>query len=292
MNFVTASQKAIQESEQLEQERQQREATLKRENLDRDRQSRKAVKLRNVVIVGSSGVMMIVGIITWWQLQNIEIWNMLFSSDPVTNLKLISKLPQLLGEAKQLSQEGANESDKAIDYYNHILNQAKKLQKDSRSSPQEQKIISVVLNESEIDLIALIKKTRITGLLQKQLKDNMFGERRGKIGERDTNYEDLDKQFTDALQTTYKILMIDTGADINRNGILDNTDEVSSIPCDILREVEIAWRQSTYGHCGFTGKNGISSSCKNELKGQNLTTTLFFSGSRSLFREHLLICKI
>jgi hypothetical protein len=291
-DFIIASKKAVQESERLEKERQQKEETLKQNNLDRERQAQKAERLRNVAIVSSIVVTILIGIIAWWQQQMLENRNMLYSDSPVANLKLVSKLSQLSQEAKQLSQQGVKEEDRAIDYYSRILNQAKKIQKDSRASPQEQTTIKEILNEVEPALVNLIKSKRIVDTLQKQLANGLFGGRQGEIEGRDTKYEDLEKQFTDALQTTYKILMIDTGADANRNGNLDSTDEVEAIPCDILKEVETAWKNSTQARCSFSGKNGDLSPCQNELKGQNLTVTLFSIESRSLFRERLKACKI
>lgn len=127
-------------------------------------------------------------------------------------------------------------------------------------------------------------------VLKTQLNQGRYGNRISDV------YGDLDKQFTDGLRTTYQILMLDTGADSNRNGLLDSPDEVKSIPCDILQELQNAWQKATQGRCGFYGEDGVfsaSPNCQKELRGQNLTMTLFpFPPSQSYMSKHLQACKI
>jgi len=127
-------------------------------------------------------------------------------------------------------------------------------------------------------------------VLKTQLNQGRHGNRSSDV------YGDLDKQFTDGLRTTYQILMLDTEADSNRNGLLDSPDEVKSIPCDILQELQNAWQKATQGRCGFYGEDGVfsaSPNCQKELRGQNLTMTLFpFPPSQSYMSKHLQACKI
>jgi hypothetical protein len=296
-DLITASQQAIQEAARLEEERQQRELTLIQEKLEQEKRSRKAEQIRNRVIIGSLGVILALGTIagtfTWQQqrqtLRTRQAFYDLSLNIPVSTPELISMLPEFLKEAKKLSQQGGKEAERAIAYYGQILTQIKKLQKESQKlSPQEQETINKIAQEAKPSLIALIINLEIP-ILEKQLGQKNIGKRISNI------YANLDQQFTDALQTTYKILMLDTGADVNRNGQLDSTDEVKSIPCDILQKVQDAWQYATQGRCGFYGENDVfsaSSTCQKELGGQNLTITLFPIESLYLFDKHLQACKI
>jgi energy-coupling factor transporter ATP-binding protein EcfA2 len=283
IDLVTASQQAIQEEARLDRERQQKELILIQEKLEQEKKFRKAEQMRNRVIIGSLGAILIAGIFTWKQQQQTQEAKQVFLDQalniPVQTPELIKMLPEFLQAAKNLSQKG-EEGERAIAYYAKILTEIRKLQEEIHPS-QKRETIKETNEEAKRSLIDIIKKVRITTLLKSQLEQ-------GNIGKRTSNtYADLDKQFTGALQTTYKIIMLDTGADINRNGQLDSLDEVKLIPCEILTELEITWQKSTQGSCSFYGEN-----CQKELGKQNLAMTLFPIESQGKFEEYLQVCEI
>lgn len=295
INLVTASRQAIAEAERLEQERQQREYNLIKERLEQEQKARKAEQLKNRVAVGSLSTILVVssiaGIFSWQQQQQTlrarQVFYDLSLGVPVPTPELISMLPELLEEAKQLSQQD-EEVERSIAYYAQILRQIQKLQKTSQELSQSQReTIKEVLQAAKPSVITLIKKEHIT-LLQQQLD-------KGRVGERVSNiHADLEKQFTDALQTTYKILMLDTGADINRDGNLDSLDEIELIPCEILLQVQDKWQVETQNRCSFRGQDGVFSKSPHcqELGEENLTTTLFaFPPSQSLLNQRLQACE-
>jgi energy-coupling factor transporter ATP-binding protein EcfA2 len=283
IDLVTASQQAIQEEARLDQERQQKELTLIQEKLEQEKKFRKAEQIRNRVIIGSLGAILVAGIFTWKQQQQTQEAKQVFLDQalniPVQTPELIKMLPEFLQAAKDLSQKG-EEGERAIAYYAKILTEIRKLQEEIYP-PQERETIKETNKEAKRSLVDIIKKIRITTLLKSQLEQ-------GNIGKRTSNtYEDLDKQFTGALHTTYKIIMLDTGADINRNGELDSLDEVKLIPCEILHELENVWQNSTQRSCSFYAEN-----CQKELGKQNLTMTLFPIESQGKFEEYLQACEI
>jgi TIR domain/NACHT domain/CHAT domain len=286
--LITHSQQAIQAAIQ--------------EKLDREQKSRKAEQVRNRVIIGSLGTILVLGsvagIFTWKQQQQTQAAKQVFF-DQALNIRvetpeLIKMLPEFLTEANKLSQQGEKEEERAIAYYSKILIETKKLQQNiSNLSTQDRENIKGIekIENTERSLVALIKKIHIR-LLRNQLEQGNIG----KMTKED--YPELENQFTTgALQTTYKILMIDTGADANRNGQLDSLYEVESIPCEILQEVENAWQNATQKRCSFYGKDvnkGVNSPSPNcqELGRQNLTMNLLPSDSQVKFGEYLQACKI
>lgn len=280
--LVTASQQAIQEAARLEEERQQAE------------------QMRNRVIIGSLCVILvggsIAGIFTWQQQQQTlkarQVFYDLSLNIPVSTPELISMLPKLSDVAKNLSQQGEKESQRAIAYFAQILTETNKLQQNiEKLSPQEQQIIKQVKKQAEPLLIALIKKYDLAEL-QKQLSRSEIG----KVNE-EKDSSPQTKFTSGALQSSYKILMFDTGADSNRDGNLNNTQESEQIPCEILKEVEDAWRNipNYRNRCSFYGDNGGvfsgSQSC-DLLDGQNLTLNLFPYESAALVGERLKNCPI
>jgi hypothetical protein len=85
-------------------------------------------------------------------------------------------------------------------------------------------------------------------------------------------------QFTEgALQETYKILIMDLGADINKSGYIGNEEEAGRMPEEILHNIEFLWRKYTNQKCGWFGKddNLKASECK-PLKGATLSSLIFY----------------
>jgi energy-coupling factor transporter ATP-binding protein EcfA2 len=251
-----------------------------------------AERRRNQVIIGSLSSLLILGSIAGgfaWEQQRQSQKALQVITDVSLGIQMgtrevIEFLPQVLNKAKE-----EKDQERAIAYYRQVLMETKKLkQPDQKLSPKESKIVAKLDQDAYQSLISFVINARIP-VLRKQINQGLIGERiSGK-------HNDLDKQFTDALQTTYKILMIDTGADSNRDGNLNNFEESMTIPCTILKEIENSWKDETHGRCSFYGVNGVDSespSCT-ELGGNNLTQTLItFPPSQFIIETRLQSCKI
>ena len=57
-----------------------------------------------------------------------------------------------------------------------------------------------------------------------------------------------------------------------------NIEEVKHLPCELLEQIELLWRQYTNNHCGFYGDNFFYRfiNCKS-LQGRTLTEQALFS---------------
>ncbi|NET07704.1 MAG: hypothetical protein F6K16_23970, partial [Symploca sp. SIO2B6] len=65
---------------------------------------------------------------------------------------------------------------------------------------------------------------------------------------------DFKEKHTDgALKTTYKILITSygIGADLDKNGQINNPYESERMPCEILKKIEELWRKYTDNRCGW-----------------------------------------
>jgi hypothetical protein len=251
-----------------------------------------AERKRNQVIIGSLSSLLILGTIAGvfaWEQQRQSQKALQVITDVSLGMQMgtrevIEFLPQVLHKARE-----EKDQERAIAYYRQVLMETKKLkQANQRLSLKESEIVDKLDQDAAQSLINLIIKERIP-ILREQINQGLIGKR---ISDK---HNDLDKQFTDALQTTYKILMIDTGADSNGDGNLNNLDEAMTIPCTILQEIENSWKNETHERCSFYGVNGVDSespSCK-ELEGNNLTQTLItFPPSRFIIKTRLQACKI
>lgn len=260
--LVAASRKAIEEAECQKQEQAQRELQLIQERLAEEKKARKADKARNQVIIGALGIILSAGSVSFffsWQQQQKTLEAKRVIQDQslgieVPTPELAKTLPQFLEEANELSRQ-PEQVNRAMAYYRKILREANKLRKDKKVN-LDQKI-----SESAQDSLTKLIKQNSLPTLETQLSLS-----RPIIGHQinGTEYIDLEKQFTPgALQTTYKILMSDTGADTTesgtRSGVLESQDQANQIPCEILQEIEETWQRHTVKQCSFYGDKGIDS---------------------------------
>ena len=261
--LVATSRKAIEEAERQKQEQAQRELQLIQERLAEEKKARKADKVRNQVLVSALCLILIAGGISAffsWQQQQKTLEAQSAVRDQALGIekstpKLVEILPQFLEEANKLSKsKQSKEIDKAMAYYRKILREVSKLQRDKVNVDQK---IPTSARES---LIRLIEQYSLPALeTQLNPSSRIIGEHIN-----GSDYLDLEKQFkTGALQTTYKILMSDTGADTTedgtRSGVIESQNQANQIPCEILQKVEEIWQRHTANQCSFYGDEGVFS---------------------------------
>jgi energy-coupling factor transporter ATP-binding protein EcfA2 len=170
----------------------------------------------------------------------------------------------------------------AFAFYSRLLTQVVGLERNLKQNPGNvpltdleiqdlQEEVNNIKNESEQSLSELISTYRMPRL-ETQLETGKFGEilTTGWYGD----------QFTQALRTTYDILMLRVGADVNQDGDLQ-AQEAEQIPCCVLTEIENLWRESTDDKCGWYEPNSdrpdagfIDRDCS-ELGGITLAFKLF-----------------
>lgn len=157
----------------------------------------------------------------------------------------------------------------------------------------EIKQIQRVAEQAEKPLAEVISLAQIP-ILEEQLKAGNFGVRKlvAPNSEIEGNYFGPaagDRQFTGALQTTYRILMMENGANADRNqdGLLIDGEE-QLIPCATLEEIEELWRKHTQGRCGWYGKNSDreAPNCQ-ELEGQTLAIKIIDNFAIPHFHQRL-----
>ena len=157
----------------------------------------------------------------------------------------------------------------------------------------EREQIRKVAKKSEKFLAEVISLARIPAL-EEQLKAGNFGglqppEADSEIEGEFHGVAARDKQFTGALKTTYRIIMMGYGAnaDYNKDGYFTDGEE-ELIPCSTLEELEQLWRKYTQNRCGWYGENSDREAphCK-ELGGKTLTIMLFYGIATPEFKERL-----
>jgi hypothetical protein len=282
--LITHSQQAIQAAIQ--------------EKLDREQKSRKAEQVRNRVIIGSLISVLIVvstaGGFAWYQRQ--QAIDMIINGSLETRLNtpdMLSLLNEILERAKSQQVEDA------IKYYRAVAIKTERL-KNKELEVTQKKIVDTLSKNAEKSLIDLIQLHRIPKLkTQLAPVSRMIGKYiNGK------RHSELQNQFTEgALQTSYQILIVDTGASLD-TGLLDNQAQAKMIPCEILQEIEKKWRESSNKKCGFYGidKNGINSvyvgspGCvfgeEIDLSSTTLTKILVGYSSGTFLQERLEYCHV
>jgi energy-coupling factor transporter ATP-binding protein EcfA2 len=197
----------------------------------------------------------------------------------------------------------------AFAYYREILRVTGELQKQIRQNPSEfskslkngeslqavSQKIDGVLKEAEESLAAMILKYRIP-----ELKKYLFMKPMPKVGElvRNTNKTDFEDQYTEgALQTTYAILMRDSGAgaDLNNDGYIRDEQEANQLPCAVLQEIERLWRESTKQRCGWYGPQDAyrNPNCRElGIDANTLTISIFDFDSVDSVEKRFNKCKI
>ncbi|NET28411.1 hypothetical protein [Okeania sp. SIO1I7] len=142
-------------------------------------------------------------------------------------------------------------------------------------SREEKLLIKIIKikEKASNSLTDIIWKYRIPKL-EGYLKENKYGEKIG--NKRPSDFED---QFTEgALRETYKILIVDLGADINKSGFIANEEEARRMPKKILLKIEKLWRQYTDQKCGWFGKEDNREADECELLNKYSLSRLIFYG--------------
>ena len=287
--LVAASRKEIEEAERQKQVQQQRELQLIQERLVEEEKARRADKSRNQVLIGALGIVLVAGgvstFFSWQQQQKTIEAQSVFRDQAlgieISTPKLVKSLPQFLEEANQLNKQG--EADKAMSYYRKILKEMSKLRNDKVDVDQK------ISNSAQDSLNNLIKQYSLP-ILETQLTSSpplVGNEISG------ASSSDPKNKFTPgALQTTYKILMRDTGADANETGVLETQKEADTISCEVLEKLGEVWERHTANRCGFYGSKGIDAEgtkCK-ELNGGTIANRLLGTESIYILDNRLKAC--
>jgi energy-coupling factor transporter ATP-binding protein EcfA2 len=142
----------------------------------------------------------------------------------------------------------------------------------SKYSQDEKRLVQLkkVEQQANQSLTEIILEHRLPKL-ETYLKEKQYGEKI--VG---TKPSDFQYQFTEgALQETYKILIIDLGADINKSGFIANEAEAKRMPQEILLEIEKLWRK--YTNCGwFRKENSLKYPECQALDGDTLSSLIFY----------------
>ena len=218
--------------------------------------------------------------------------------------KVVQTIPDFLSTAKK--EKTSRNFEKALLYYRALVC-LKEIESKIESSPNpddysklkpEREQIQKIAKQAEESLAEVISLAQIP-TLEEQLKAGNFGERKRLKSDSEIEGDHYgpaaqDQQFTGALQTTYRILMMENGAnaDHNNTGLIEGKEEL--IPCATLKEIEILWRRYTQGRCGWYGKNSYSEAqdCQ-ELGGKTLTIKIIDSFAHYTFDKRIRTqCKV
>jgi hypothetical protein len=258
--YITESLAERDRLQQEEKQRQQRELDL--------------LKMRTKLAMTASGfavsALAILSFSFWQQGQSQKTIEAVFLGTDTT--EILDALPKLYTEANNFRNQvdKLKSTDDPVNYYHqhepdikhsfayyrNILAEINRLQ-NKTLEPQVKDKLKKMSEESEKALSDMLNKYRIPQLKSELSKPNPnFGKR--KPGIETTQFE---KQYTEAsaLRMTYEILMGDSGAgaDLNKDGFIQDKQEANQIPCDILRKIEKLWREATGGQCGWSGEEGF-----------------------------------
>ncbi|MEK0195640.1 hypothetical protein WME70_30095, partial [Microcoleus anatoxicus PTRS1] len=270
-DYIIVSQAARDRIFKQEEERRQRE-------LQQERRARIAAQRMTGAAISSLLVIVVSGGFAWWQRQqSLRIIQDVSAGIDVGTPQLLSILPDFLRIAD--GHRNGGDVERALSYYRKILTEADKLLKPSpnqqvKLQPQEQKNLQDVSLKAEKSLVETIEKYRLPQL-EEQLKKGEIGQIKN---EPNLEMTDFEEQYTKgALQTTYKILIRDLGADLNNSGRLENPQEAERIPCETLKQIDKIWRQLTQKPCGWYGSKSDPYQKTNcpQLSNQTLTIWIF-----------------
>jgi energy-coupling factor transporter ATP-binding protein EcfA2 len=280
------------EQQELKLERTQRE--LASQLLEKERTKNKFL----LALIGATVLSCLAGMLGWLVWQGQEQERLLQLSIDINNGQLkpetIALLPKLIEKGNEYKKQGNIE--RAMSSYRDVLTLTSFAKKqirdyitvnpskyknileyevDSSKYSQDEKRLSrlgEVEKQAYDSLIKIIEEHRIPKL-EMYLRDKKYGE---KIANKKPS--EFEAQFTEgALQETYKILIIDLGADINKSGYIGNEEEAGRLPNDILSEIESLWRKYTNQKCGWFGqKDNLKAPECQPLKGATLSNLIFY----------------
>ncbi len=196
------------------------------------------------------------------------IQGLFLSDDPAT---VAQALPLSFTAANALERNPTNENiDLALSYYRRIMVVTSRLAKQPANPLNSP--FSQAHAQAESRMATLINQYRM-GELKNYLEHSQFGKPIP-----NAKFTLFEKAFTQgALQTTYKILMLNfgAGADLNRDGQLSE-DEAQLMPCKTLKTIEILWR-TRKSNCSWDDTNCIEMPIDKtqKLSSQSLATAIF-----------------
>ncbi len=266
---------------------------LAREFIKVSQKARRISQLKNgLVVIFSLAGIGTVSLVSW-QLSEERVFAEVRKAalSGTCNQKMLNNTNKLLKQAEKYKQ--AKDVDKALTYYPTILAEADNCeqaigQKPREFKPQDAQILYQIRDTAKTSLVALIKKYRLP-----QLEDKLSRRNFGQLTREDARAAQFEEQYTPgALRTTYQLVMqnFGVGADLNRDGLLQ-AGEAKLIPCEILKEIEKQWHQSTQNRCGWYGSESayIQLECE-ELNGETLTPLVF--NPPYVAKRRLEICQI
>lgn len=270
-DYIIVSQAARDRLFKQEEERRQRE-------LQQERRARIAAQKLTGAAIASLVAIVVSGGFAWLQRQqSLRIIQDVSAGIDVGTPQLLSILPDFLRIADRHRNGG--DVERALSYYRKILTEADKLFKPSpnqqvKLQPQERQKLQYISLKAEKSLVETIERYRLP-LLEEQLKKVQIGQLKN---EPNLEITDFEEQYTKgALQTTYKILIRDLGADLNNSGRLENPQEAERMPCETLKQIDKLWQQLTQKPCGWYGSKSDPYQKTNcpQLSNQTLTIWIF-----------------
>ncbi|MGJ5676787.1 MAG: hypothetical protein ACR9NN_24825 [Nostochopsis sp.] len=294
--FIQASNEQQRQLDNEREERRQQELKFERTQRELAKQLLDKERTKNKVLIGVTVLSLLAGLLAWLVWQGKQQERLLQLSIDIHNGQLkpetIALLPKLIEKGNKYEKQ--EDIEKAMSSYRDILtltNLAQKQIRDdftanpskykniseadpSKYSQDENKLVRLreVEEQAKTSLIQIIYKHRIPKL-ETYLKDKKYGEKI--VAKKPSDFE---YQFTKgALQETYKILIIDLGADINKSGYIGNEEEAGRMPEQILYEIEYLWRKYTNQKCGWFGqKDNLKAPECQPLKGNSLSSLIFY----------------
>jgi energy-coupling factor transporter ATP-binding protein EcfA2 len=257
----------------LEEEEKARQAESKA--LLEERKARKAAQMKTRFAIMAAGFAIAAlatgGFTLWQQKQSQKTIEAVFLGTDTT--EILNALPKLHEEADRfrnrvdklkntedlkqaLAYYRQHEKDinRLFAYYRNILSVTGRLQT-KITEPVMKNKLKDISKEAEKSLAEMLYKYRIS-----QLKLDL-AKPYPKFGKflPDRKRTDFESQYQEgALQTTYIILMRESGAgaDLNNDGFITDQQEAAQMPCSTLKEIERLWRQATDERCGWYGEEG------------------------------------
>ncbi|ABW30390.1 nSTAND1 domain-containing NTPase [Acaryochloris marina] len=170
---------------------------------------------------------------------------------------------------------------KLLDYKQNQLPNSLKI-----DNNEKRQLVSLA-KYSDNKLAKLVIQNRIKAI-KKDLKNKKYGE--VKIN---AEFSDEENQYTEgALKKTYIILYknIGIGADLNNNGRLENTLEISLIPCRLIKEIEKLWNEEGCVWLEDDPDSSVSKQC-NALNRKTLGSQIFGDpNSDYLIKDRINLC--
>jgi hypothetical protein len=212
------------------------------------------------------------------QAQQKSQWEQLVSRvyDAKPSPKLLSDLDEFLKGVE--TRTGAGNLDLQLSYYRKALFAANRLnqirikseiQKLETVHDEAEKQLGTLINENKLDEL----KNRLNTISTKETKET--------------------KETEEALEETRRILLEETGADLDQSEGLSSDDEGRQIPCKTLEEIGKMWTKKLLPQpCGW-GTSAEAEGCK-ALGGKTLTLAVFKYdyGSFPFLRDRLKTCRL